>query len=472
MTRFLSEALEAPEPGFRLGIRQLEAAHGNPSTDIRFSTEVMQATKEKLRQLGLDPEDTTPEELYHALQERLKTDDARLTKRLRTEAATHVSAEGDVLAGMVHVLRELPGSGEACFALKASKLKAIIKQLPPKKAMKQLGYRSLDSLLKRETPVAVLTAAWLCEGASWQHHLLEQYRQLRPGDFEQRRISIVNLAQGQNQKQSQGQGKGKEQATQADSLRWRQLAAKVASQNRHNVLCFKELGTLVLLPFPAEAPAGAVTVSLSLALHQLNQIRTTSTFLKLCQVRPDFGSLVSKVAAEEPQFGTRLLDQPLSWQLIQHYYARMSEQFREEIFEPHIQLPDMAWQPIEEALSAIEPSFAFWQHSAHLGLGHTDLAHANSRGALDSSTALKGGHGYAATGILPQKAVSLNVIDTALNYCNQLPFERRIVHYFQQSLWHELLLRYLRRDTVEQTVLAALQPPSKLQLQPVAETAA
>jgi hypothetical protein len=410
MTRFLSEALQAPEPGFRLGLRRLEAATGNPSADIRFSTEVLHATRDKLRQLGLDPHDTTPEELYHVLQERLKVDDIRLTKRLRTKAATHISAEGDVLAGMIHVLRQLPGSHEACFALKSSKLKAIIKKLPPKKAMKQLGYRSLDSLLKRETPVTVLAAAWLCEGASWQHHLLEQYRQLQPGDFEQRRINI----------------------SQPDSPRWRALAASVASQKKHNVLCFKELSALVLLPFPAEAPAGTVTVSLSLALHELNQIRASSTFLKLCQVRPDFGSLVSKVVADDPQLGTRLLDQPLSWHLIQRYYAHLSEQFRDEIFEPHIQLADMAWHPIEEALSAIEPSFAFWQQSAHLGLAHS------------------------------HKAVSLNIVDVALNYCNQLPFEQRIVHYFQQSLWHELLLRYLRRDTVEQMVLAALQLPPKL----------
>lgn len=405
MTRFLSEALEAPEPSFRLGLRRLEAANGHPSTDIRFSTEVTHATQEKLKQLGLDPRDTTAEELYHVLQERIKADDARLTRNLQTRAATHVSAEADVVAGMIHALKELPDS-KRCFALKASVLKAIIKKLPPKKAAKQLGYRSLDSFLKHEAPASILAAAWLSEGTHWQQRLVEQYKHLKSSDFEDRNIALVQL----------------------DAKRWRKLAASTLSQKKHNLLSFKELGTLVFLPLPPDAPAGSTTVSLALALHELNEIRAGSTFLKLCQVRPDFGQVVQTVVGGEPHLSSRLLDEPVPWHLIQRYYSQLTHHDREEVFEPHLQLEDIAWHPIEQALRAIEPTFEFWQHSAHLGLLHG------------------------------RQPVSLNVIDAALNYCNQLPFERRIVQHFQRSLWHELLLRYLRHEPVEQTVLAELQP--------------
>jgi hypothetical protein len=405
MTRFLSEALEAPEPFFRLGLRRLEAANGHPGADIRFSTEVGRATQAKLKQLGLDPHDTTAEELYHVLQERIKADDARLTKTLRTRAATHVSAEADVVAGMIHALRELPDS-KRCFALKASVLKSIARKLPPKKAVKQLGYRSLDSFLKHETPVSVLAAAWLSEGSHWQQRWLEQYKHLKPSDFEDRNIALVQL----------------------DSKRWRSLAASTLSQKKHNLLSFKELGALVFLPLPPDAPAGSTTVSLALALHELNEIRAGGTFLKLCQVRPDFGSVVQTVASGEPRLSSRLLDEPVPWHLIQRYYAQLTHHDHEEVFEPHLQLEDIAWHPIEQALGAIEPGFKFWQNSAHLGL------------------------------LRDRHPVSLNVVDAALNYCNQLPFERRVVQHFQRSLWHELLLRYLRHEPVEQTILAELQP--------------
>jgi hypothetical protein len=356
-------------------------------------------------ELGLDPRDTTARELYQALQQRVRADDQRLTKYLRTQAATHISAEGEVVAGMVHVIKQLPDS-KRCFGLKNSSLKALIKKLPPKKAMKALGYRSLDSFLKHEAPVSILAAAWLSEGEVWQKRLLEQYKKLQPSDFENRSILVM----------------------QPDSRRWRELAAKAVDQKRHNLLCFKEVGALVFLPMNHSMPAGAVTVSLTLALHELNEIRAASTFLKLCQVKPEFGKVVQTIASDQPQLASKLLDEPVPWHLIQRYYARLTDQFREEVFGPHLQIEDMIWHPVEETLARIEAGFGFWHGTAHLGLLHD------------------------------KKPVSFNLVDAALSYCNQLPFERRAVHYFQRSLWQELLLRYLRHEPVEETVLAELQP--------------
>jgi hypothetical protein len=407
MTRFLSTALQAEEPQFRNGIRQLESANGNPSTDIRFSSEINQATQNKLRELGLDPLDTTAAELYHALQERVAVDDVHLTKYLRTQAAINVSAEADVVAGMIHAIRQLPNS-KSCFALKASSLRTILKALPPKKAMKRLGYRSLASFLKHEPPSLALAAAWLCEGEGWQKRLLSEYKGLRAHDFETRNIALIE----------------------PDSKHWRELADQVVQDRRHTILCIKELGAIIFLPISVDkVPAGAVTVSLSLALHELNEIRACSTFLKLYQVRPEFGQVVCDVVNEELRLSSKLLDQPLPWSLIHRYYARIKNQFSEAIFEPYVQLEDMNWHALEQSLAEIDPRLQFWQDTAYLGL-------------LDNA----------------QKPVSMNFVDAALNYCNQLPFERRMVHYFQRSLWQELLLRYLRHEPVEQAVLSELQP--------------
>lgn len=405
MTRFLSESLQATEPFFRLGLRRLEAAHGNPAADIRFTTDILHAAQAKLRALALDPRDTTPQELYHALQQRIAADDALLTKYVRTQAATYVSAEADPVAGIAHVLKQLPDS-RRCYALKNSALKALLKKTPPRKALKQLGYRSLDSSLKHETPVLVLTAAWLSEGENWQKRFLEQYKKLTPADFESRSIQILHPR----------------------SERWQKLAQTVVARARHNLISFKEVGVLVFLPLPAEVPAGGVTASLSLALHELNEIRAASTFLKLHQVRSGFGDVVKRIATDEPQLASKLLDRPVPWHLIHRYYAQLTNRFREEIFEPHLEKEDMAWHSAEDTLAAIVPSFDFWRQGAHLGWWQA------------------------------KQLVSLNVIDAALNYCNQLPFEGRVAHYFRRSLWHELMLRYLRHEPVERIVQAELQP--------------
>lgn len=405
MTRFLSLALEAKEPYFRLGLRQLEAANGNPNTDIRFSADISKMLQSKLMELGLDPRDTAPKELYKALEQRVKSDDARLMKYMRTQSAAHISAEADIVAGMVHVIQELPDA-RRCFALKGSSLKTIIKKVPPKKAMKQLGYRSIDSFIKHESPVLILTAAWLIEGKVWQKHLAEQYKKLTPSDFETRTIQVVRPT----------------------SKRWAKLSESVVATNKHNLVSFKELGALVFLPLPSNIPSGAVTVSFSLALHELNEIRSSSTFLKLSQVKPDFGQIVSNIANDQPTLNSKLLDQSVPWHLVQRYYARLSSRFREEVFGPHLQLDDMVWHSVEKTLSDIDEDFAFWRNTAHLGM-------------LDH-----------------HKPVSMNLLDVALNLCNNLPYEKRAVHYFQNSLWHELMLRYLKHEPIEQSVLNELEP--------------
>jgi hypothetical protein len=151
--------------------------------------------------------------------------------------------------------------------------------------------------------------------------------------------------------------------------------------------------------------------------------------MKLCQVRPDFGRIVQEVAGtDEPRLNSQLLDQVVPWRLIQHYYARLAHHGHSDVAEPHLQLEDIAWHPVGESLGAIEPALDFWRHSAHLGMMH------------DSGP------------------VSMNVVDAALNVCNNLPFERRLSRYFKRSLQHELLLRYLQPDTVEQAVIGQVQP--------------
>jgi hypothetical protein len=405
MTRFLSESLQAPEPLFRLGLRELEAVNGNPSHDIRLTAELKQHVKQKIYELGLDPNDTTGRELYLALQSRMRQDDAALVKALRTRAATYISAEGEVAAGMVHALQELPVAKQ-CYALKSSRFKAIVKQQPPKKSMKLLGYRSLASFLKHESPASILTVAAAVEDARWHQNLVKTYRSLKPSDFETRPVSFST----------------------ADCSKWQDLALKMIAERKHTTLCFKEIGAIVFLPFPAHAPEGSVTASLSMALMHLNEIRSASSFLKLSQVRSNFGETVQKVTLGEASLQASFLDRAVPWHLVQRYYTKLQDHFNEAIFEPHLQLHDLSWQSVEQALSHIEPKLAFWHNASHLAL-------------------LNGKH-----------PVSFNIIDVALNYCNNLDFESRLVYNFQHSLWHELLLRYLKQDTIEQTVLQELHP--------------
>jgi hypothetical protein len=400
MTRVLSEMLGATEPGFHRILQRLEAASGHNSVDIRVSTEIEQATKRKIKELGLDPQDTTGDELYAALQQRVKRDDEHLAAALRSRFGDSSNPNEQVS----RVLLSLPIS-KSCFALQSTVARKLLKSQPPKHTMKALKYRSFDSMLRREPISAVFAAAWLLESASWRKGLLDSYKKLTSSDFEIRQIEILT----------------------PNSKHWQELAAKVITQKKHNIIGLKEFGTIVLLPMSGTTLPAATLTTFILALHELNEVRASTTFLKLCQVKPDFGKQVQIVVADEPALNADILDQTVPWQIVQRYYARFADRFRADLFEPHIQREDLSWHSIEKALSHIDPSLDFWHHTTSLGYLHD------------------------------HQPVSLNIIDVALNYCNQMPYPNRIVHYFRSSLWHELMIHYMKHENVEEAVLGNLE---------------
>ncbi|HET9174381.1 MAG TPA: hypothetical protein VFN56_03810 [Candidatus Saccharimonadales bacterium] len=405
MTKLLSELLGAKEPEFRLGLLKLEKLHGAPSTDVRLTAELMQATSNKIKQLMLDPHDTTGSELYHALQERLRIDDKYLEKALRTVAATHISAECNLMEGMVHALKLLPLQ-KTCFAMKTSVLRRLLSKQVPKRTMKQLGYRSHTSMVKHESAVHLLAASWLIESVAWRRNFIQQYEKLTPQDFEIRQIEF----------------------TSPTGKKWDAFVSQVVADKRHTVISFNELGSIVLLPIPTIHPSGMVTAATGLALHAINDIRASSTFLKLSRVKKDFGHIVQSIALDVPVLRTPVLDQTVPWHILQRYYARATHLFNEALYEPHIQREDMSWHAIEHALSSIEPRFTFWQDTSYLSRAYEHLP------------------------------VSLNVLDVAVNICNHVPYANRIVQYGRDTLQHELMLRYLKHDTIEQAIASELQP--------------
>lgn len=394
MTRVLSELLGANELSFRQGIKQLERASGAPSADIRLSSEVNAAALAKLRELGLDPHDTTGRELYQALMERVKRDDKQLK--------TFFAGESDQANVALYVRRliETMHLNQQCFALKTSTAKKLLKKYPPKRVMSRLGYRSVESMLKHEPAGQLYGAAKTYEPASWQKQLVAAYKKLSPSDFESKQIDIAVPA----------------------GSRWQPFAQEYVTKHKNAVLSFKELGVIVLLPMDAEAVEGAALAMTVLTLNAINDIRSVSAYLKLHQVRPDFGNFVAHITEHEAVTQASLAGQPLPWRLVHHYFARHEDAYSPEVFAPHVQPEDLAYQPADEHLANLHPMFEFWRGSNHIGFLHEG------------------------------QAVSLNLADAVLNFCNKLPYEQRLVRYFRDHLWHELMLKYLHEEQLAENL--------------------
>jgi hypothetical protein len=395
MTRFLSRALGAKEPTFSQGLQQLEQAAGRPATDIRLTADIIQRTRTKVAELGLDPKDTTGPELYSALQERMRQDEQKVLQALNVAEG---AAPDDVVARIQQFL-EKHKMPKDCFALKASVAKKLLKKKPPKLAMKRLGYRSVDSMLKHEQVAALYAAALIAEGPAWHKIFREQYAKLSPSDFETRKLCLIHPT----------------------SKRWHELAREFVSGSHHNIVSFRELGAAVLLPIEQAVDALAITTLLLLA-EEMNSIRAHSSYAKLQQVKPHFGELIQNSSVSEPYTSATLAGQPVPWRMIQRYYARFKDAYHPEVFEPHVQPEDLQWHAGEDILGQLEPSLKFWEGTQALGLLHDG------------------------------EIVSCNALDVALGYCNHLAFGDRIVHFVRDNLWHELMMQYLNQRNLETAV--------------------
>jgi hypothetical protein len=78
MSKKLSELLGQPEALVETAVKKLEHLNGFESTDIKLLAEINNKVRAKTKELGLDPDDTTGAELFHALQVKLADDEERL----------------------------------------------------------------------------------------------------------------------------------------------------------------------------------------------------------------------------------------------------------------------------------------------------------------------------------------------------------------------------------------------------------
>lgn len=397
MCKTLSELVGADEPLFSIAIEQLERASGHGSVDVRLTAEIIGKAHQKTRELGLDPHDTSSEELYQALKELVKKHDEFIARRLGANDPTDVA---DVLPRLKALIEQVDIPRHA-WVIKHSVIKRLLLKTPPKKLMKQLRYRTVDSMLKREPVAAILTGARYVESEAWQEDLLQKYRKLTPGDFEVRDIEVLLLDHG----------------------KWAHVAKAFAEQKRQHVTYLKELGAVILLPLPVDHMRGISITTLPLLLHYINEIRLYSAYFKLQQVSPKFGALLVETLQNDPGGHILLGNQPVHWRVAHRHFSTVSANQHPEVFEPHLQPEDLLWHKAEDLLYRLEPALHFWYDMDYVGtLRHGDL-------------------------------VSFNLLDMAINYVNDLPFGKHSVRHFQDNLWNELYVRYMGQPALEaQTV--------------------
>lgn len=188
MSQRIARLLEESEAAVTKVLQELEEANGLPGHDVRHIADTHQAIREKLTDLGLDPSDTTAEELHHALLVKFEND-----SRNFDESYGVSNAGFDDRIALAAKLLHHSGHMPQTWALKNSAAKDLLRRLPPKHAMKALRYRSVESLLKRENIAEVILAAQMLESGTWHNRFSSAVSKLDQTAFELREIRLVSL---------------------------------------------------------------------------------------------------------------------------------------------------------------------------------------------------------------------------------------------------------------------------------------
>ena len=235
-------------------VAQMEDKLCYPSHDVRLLAEVTQDVKQKIANLGLDPHDTTASELYHALQAKFGKDAGLTDKALSVGPGDGFEAR---ISRAIEICQHVIPKTEL-WALKPTKARSLLRELPPKKLMKQFGYRSVESMLKRENIGELYLMAPYVESTAWQANFARLTAHLPSNDYG---LQPINFVQPQPDKWSS------------------------ASQPPDLNICNQQTGSLSVWPAKSLASAPVITLSLML-LRSAAQLGVKTDLKSLAAVHP------------------------------------------------------------------------------------------------------------------------------------------------------------------------------------------
>lgn len=185
---FLSVQKYSKSPFLDETIRRLEHITGNDSLDIRYSLDIKNRGVELLQNIGLDPLDSTRDEVNRCLESRMRTASHELAQTL---ASTDKRAISELDAARIVDLITPCFRYKYAWVVKRSFVKKLIKQVPPTATMAKLHYKSVDSMLKRTPVKNILLECILSEDDNWIKIFSQKIADTTPSDFERRAIECV-----------------------------------------------------------------------------------------------------------------------------------------------------------------------------------------------------------------------------------------------------------------------------------------
>jgi len=370
MTRILREIIGGREPTFSNRIKELEDLTGRRTLDIELTADMLAKLSDATKKLKLDPFDTTPEEIYAALKLRAMEHDQLLRDSYHNELVEMIRK----INHHEHV-SEIP-------VIKQSTLRSIIGDIPPKKVMACLGYRSVNSLLKRADLEQVLVGAFILESVTWHRTFSKKLKQCKVSDITLDKPKVIII----------------------DEKFVKDL------QHPHNLPYVQFAGLIGVSGVLSKNQCGWLEIA-ARAADGLFYVHQRGVYLKLFRFQTSILKKIVEISYLNSLSVTKVSTIRVSWASV---YSYINRNLGSIVFtdESAVDKSDFKWSGPVELLRNVHHLLDFWKET------RITAKPTNS------------------------KPVSLNVSDIAFNALHGLSYEQRSYGHLARQTLDELLSRY------------------------------
>lgn len=394
MSKVISELLGVERRSLDKIILRLEHITMQPGIDAKLTAEVITKSRNKVKELGLEPSDTTTKELYFALLAKAAKDGENLRSKMGITAKTKpVDAAARIAKNCEKITKN-----ETVVCMNQTAVRKILKAVPPKKTMRALSFRSVESVLKREDPLVLYALAKRMEEKTWHKQTLARIKRLQPRDVHEVPPKVLSLPDTWLNK--------------LDAKDFDSVVEPVA-----------ETGSVLILPSMPLKVKGSVLLTTTLVLQASQRLAIESLPYRTKALSTGLEKLM-------PEIAMGLLDEldPVhglspSWHAV---YQLLATQSKERLPDFEFVLGDLEWVSTETKLASLHEDLDFWVDSHYLGYGRTGLP------------------------------ISFHVVDVAASLVLQRDFDHHIVSHMRASLWNEIQIRYLKHEKIEQAIINQL----------------
>ncbi len=360
----------------------------------------------KRRFAELDIADGKASDIYRALIEKVRRDDAALLGHLGNPKLDTNEGCGAILAAAQKLAARPRG-----YFLKRERAQEFLRKCPPKNTLSFFKLASVDELLARYDVFEVYSALRFVEDKEWLNTVFfKQLDGVTPADFEEREISVFVLHD-----------------------EWLKAAETFLKKKYHNVSHLKELGCIFIIPIRIDTPGEAMRL-FTLVLHYLHEVTFYSNLFRRYAALADgrfAARLVSALRGDVLDAHFPDERRGRDWMIVQQYLAKL-DPYDWRLFEPHVNPEAIHWSKAEDDIAR------FGSETKIAGLGFwSDLDFVGDFFPDESGI-----------GVL----VSFNLIDTVMSLVEEQKMVKFLYHH-QEALWNKIFAEYLGREKMEQLIV-------------------